>query len=432
MYSKNVDLVSQKKIQNLSRTRFFNFKKVDDVIREYAINVSSELNNATSPTETSVPIESSSSSISSLADIKNQQHTCVHCPMQHFVNLCVYLNKFESNELIYDIIIDKLNKNLELADQNYLFNLIDEFQFEVAFSNKNATANANSLADINMYLVALLHRLCIKRQNQHQADIYSNNNKTGSDTNEDCFFNLMPIKQSFSSHATLSHSNSKKSQTMRRYTIASENRNNSAFVSKLTSNKLVEILRLKTSRSNSNSSSNGSINTNNPPINVRNNKLTHRVNNLAKTNSHNALIVQFRLNSTRKKIFNQIVTSGSSGATFMPPNADSAIQRVKRSSNDLRRLWKKMISEQIILIKMEKENQRMSSNGMREEDLESEDEVAGYETNYAEITPCLKEVDLLWDRLILGHSNEEPALKLVLKGNSTSTQILESKKKQLG
>lgn len=60
------------------------------------------------------------------------------------------------------------------------------------------------------------------------------------------------------------------------------------------------------------------------------------------------------------------------------------------NSSDIRRLWKKVITEQILLNKMEYENKlhRLRAN------LDKRNSTYGY----LEITPCLKSVSLLWDR----------------------------------
>lgn len=62
---------------------------IDDVIREYAVNVSSELN-VLETTMCSGKNESASTERGSSPE-KFEQHTCMLCPMQQFVELCDYL-----------------------------------------------------------------------------------------------------------------------------------------------------------------------------------------------------------------------------------------------------------------------------------------------------------------------------------------------------
>jgi hypothetical protein len=381
LYSKNVELI-------------------DDVIREYAINVSSELNNNPSlPPVNNSPntLNDRKTSTSDLNELKNQQHTCIHCPMQQFINLCEYLNKFDtrkSPELVYDIIIDKLNYNLDLIDQNYLFNLIDEFKFEIKFSSVNANNNSETnLTDINLFLIALIHKLCLKKQNQHLIDIQ--NGKTGINS-----FNLMLIKQSMSSH--LSKINGEKIESggskllLRSNTIDSSNvRTLNAIATGATNHgmnksnsKLINMLKVKSSKQHQH-------------------PLTSRVRAIAGDKS-----------SLRKTIFNKIVAGGCN-MSFTSPSADGkATTKRFKNSQDVRQLWKKLISEQIILNKMEKENLSMARESQRERSQEAI--VDNKCTNYMEITPCLKESDSVWESFLNDKEKkcdiDKDILQMVLKG----------------
>uniref|UniRef100_A0A8C3LGF5 TBC1 domain family member 1 n=1 Tax=Chrysolophus pictus TaxID=9089 RepID=A0A8C3LGF5_CHRPC len=65
----------------------------------------------------------------------------------------------------------------------------------------------------------------------------------------------------------------------------------------------------------------------------------------------------------------------------------------KRTSRELRELWKKAIIQQILLLRMEKENQKLqaSENNLQNRRLK---------LDYEEITPCLKEVTLIWEKML--------------------------------
>ncbi|XP_074848694.1 TBC1 domain family member 1 isoform X2 [Carettochelys insculpta] len=65
----------------------------------------------------------------------------------------------------------------------------------------------------------------------------------------------------------------------------------------------------------------------------------------------------------------------------------------KRTSQDLRDLWRKAILQQILLLRMEKENQKLqaSENNLLNKRLK---------LHYEEITPCLKEVTLVWEKML--------------------------------
>lgn len=62
----------------------------------------------------------------------------------------------------------------------------------------------------------------------------------------------------------------------------------------------------------------------------------------------------------------------------------------KKTSRELRELWKKAILQQILLLRMEKENQKLQAS---ENDLLNK----RLKLDYEEITPCLKEVTTVWE-----------------------------------
>ncbi|XP_070613195.1 TBC1 domain family member 1 isoform X1 [Erythrolamprus reginae] len=65
----------------------------------------------------------------------------------------------------------------------------------------------------------------------------------------------------------------------------------------------------------------------------------------------------------------------------------------KKTSEELRELWKKAILQQILLLRMEKENQKLQAS---ENDLLNK----RLKLDYEEITPCLKEVISAWDKML--------------------------------
>lgn len=71
------------------------------------------------------------------------------------------------------------------------------------------------------------------------------------------------------------------------------------------------------------------------------------------------------------------------------PEQTSAGQ--KRSTADYRALWKKAIHQQILLIRMEKENQRLEAS-------RDELHIRKMKLDYQEVCSCSKEVQALWDR----------------------------------
>ncbi|XP_026958975.1 TBC1 domain family member 1 isoform X2 [Sagmatias obliquidens] len=65
----------------------------------------------------------------------------------------------------------------------------------------------------------------------------------------------------------------------------------------------------------------------------------------------------------------------------------------KRTSRELRELWQKAILQQILLLRMEKENQKLQAS---ENDLLNK----RLKLDYEEITPCLKEVTTVWEKML--------------------------------
>ncbi|XP_005074441.1 TBC1 domain family member 1 isoform X1 [Mesocricetus auratus] len=65
----------------------------------------------------------------------------------------------------------------------------------------------------------------------------------------------------------------------------------------------------------------------------------------------------------------------------------------KKTPRELRELWKKAILQQILLLRMEKENQKLQAS---ENDLLNK----RLKLDYEEITPCLKEVTTVWEKML--------------------------------
>ncbi|XP_054996292.1 TBC1 domain family member 1 isoform X2 [Sorex araneus] len=65
----------------------------------------------------------------------------------------------------------------------------------------------------------------------------------------------------------------------------------------------------------------------------------------------------------------------------------------RRTSRELRELWRKAILQQILLLRMEKENQKLQAS---ENDLLNK----RLKLDYEEVTPCLKEVTAVWERML--------------------------------
>ena len=144
-----------------------NVELIDDVIREYAFSVSSELNQ----TE---PLKSKKET--GQEKPKQQQHACTQCPMQQFVELCEYLENEEKNkttsDILYDYLVEGLNKSLDLNDQNFLNEVLNE---------KNLTLSIEPFYNLQI-MVALVHKLCRQKQRMHLTYNFEQKNNLNIET----------------------------------------------------------------------------------------------------------------------------------------------------------------------------------------------------------------------------------------------------------
>ncbi|XP_061419825.1 TBC1 domain family member 4 isoform X4 [Lethenteron reissneri] len=69
-------------------------------------------------------------------------------------------------------------------------------------------------------------------------------------------------------------------------------------------------------------------------------------------------------------------------------------ERHARSREELRHLWRKAIDQQLLLIRVERQNR------FREARRQLEQEKAQARLDYAEVTPCLRDVTVVWERLL--------------------------------
>ncbi|XP_034235387.1 TBC1 domain family member 1 isoform X2 [Thrips palmi] len=92
--------------------------------------------------------------------------------------------------------------------------------------------------------------------------------------------------------------------------------------------------------------------------------------------------------SWRQAIFKTVVTPSKSSE-----GAEAQDIPVKKSREELRSLWKKAINQQVLLIRMEKENARLRAR-------QEEATVKRIKLEYDEIGSCMREVMEVWDLLI--------------------------------
>ncbi|GAB1299147.1 TBC1 domain family member 4 [Apodemus speciosus] len=79
---------------------------------------------------------------------------------------------------------------------------------------------------------------------------------------------------------------------------------------------------------------------------------------------------------------------------FLSGDEDTEKVGEKKKSKELKSLWKKAIHQQILLLRMEKENQKLEA---RRDELQSRK----VKLDYEEVGPCQKEVLIAWDKKLL-------------------------------
>ncbi|XP_056135504.1 TBC1 domain family member 1 isoform X2 [Lampris incognitus] len=83
-----------------------------------------------------------------------------------------------------------------------------------------------------------------------------------------------------------------------------------------------------------------------------------------------------------------VVGGGSDSSLSVVPE-----ERKRKGREELRELWRKAILQQTLLLRMEKENQKLQAS---ECNLQNK----RLKLDYEEITPCLKEVTLVWEKML--------------------------------
>uniref|UniRef100_A0A6Q2XYJ7 TBC1 domain family member 4 n=1 Tax=Esox lucius TaxID=8010 RepID=A0A6Q2XYJ7_ESOLU len=104
-----------------------------------------------------------------------------------------------------------------------------------------------------------------------------------------------------------------------------------------------------------------------------------------------------RRHSWRQQIFLRVATPqktdrDAAGPSRSPLNRPLGVvpeERKRRGQADLRELWRKAILQQILLLRMERENNKIQASESKRLRLD-----------YEEITPCLKDVTLVWEGML--------------------------------
>lgn len=299
--------------------------------------------------------------------------------------------------------------------------------------NKNNNNNDNCLVEINQVMMGLIHKLCERKQRQHLLDYFESKTRERagcqgssielSTHHVDLFRFIMTSsgrnhpKHSESVYSNLSNfskppakpvtnrSNLKRSGSFDATASLSLTNLTKSLSKSRTNNKLTDLLF-------SNNSSIIHRKTQQKQV-AESRKPSHLLNFIA-----NDL---YTSSSIRKCIFSKIAggpapfMAAAAAAAAAAAESTSSINgfRFKRfkSGQDIRQFWRKIISEQIILSKMENEHRKMNIKASylkeRQEKLglgggvDVRDARRGNDLDYVEITPCLKEVDKIWTEWLL-------------------------------
>lgn len=328
---------------------------------------------------------------------------------------------------------------MDAADQAYLYEFTSSnpdinrlLNKETACEAINGNESVDYFIEINQIMMAFIHKLCDRKQRQHLLDYFDNKNNTHMNGNNsspnhlDLFRFIMKgrvattsndrrlaNKNSYSVYQNLSsfakptiRTNLKRSGSLDEsmgYSWWSPNHHNCPQKS----------INRDTKYNSSNKLTN-LLFSNNSIIKKSNGDRSRKPSNLLNFIANDL----FTSNSIRKYIFSKIAGGHQCQAAIMPPMSnieDSAAAKVNgfrfkrfKCSQDVRQFWRKVISEQIILSKMEKEHRKMNIKASylreRQEDgcfVNGESAARLSSLDYVEITPCLKEVDKIWTQWLL-------------------------------
>jgi hypothetical protein len=372
--------------------------QIDEAIREYAINVSNQLN--------SIPAVRIEKPDSNAACSNIESHTCLACPMQQYLSLCELLNKLDApinsrenrqsnrNVRINELLIEKLNNNFDSDDQNYIFEFLDAHT-DILNSHEN-------YVQINELIMCVVYMICKQKQVNHLIDLFdekvhSSLNVRGKqhftsigafnrDQGDACEptkpFELVrnmsqsdarPLRQSSTFHQPFDltklvegadvkadKKEAKLKRTVPHVRLERSHTIDLTDVSKLAEKRQIALSnksRLEASQFHSKLDD------------LLGKMMKHRINNLNVATDQNATTSTQPASSFKKYIFNRVVglptlhfsqimsENDKFQSGDMKEKVENSLDTNSRfkSNRDVIKLWKKIISDQILLKKMEKD-----------------------------------------------------------------------------
>ena len=396
---------------------------IDDVIREYAYYVSSELNQSDSKVRYTHNEEDYA---------KVEQHTCYMCPMQQFIELCEHLNGFANqHEVINDILVEKLNNNLDSDDQNYLLDCLNYHSLTMdTYSN---------LRDKNQLIVALIHKICKKKQVQHLLEYLKRKLESNSFHKSSEFCLMKSNSSNCCAHSKSCHTNFVAEKSHQNTSLKrSKSIDSCHFTAKRTQSTNFERIskKEKTVRQSSKLVFEKFFDKLSADSNLSANGLFLGNKDCVKRCIFNKIVgfpstVCIVATSMMPFMTTQTRLDENDQAAVVSPENERKAFVFKRFGcrNDVLKFWRKIISEQIILIKMEKENRKLTIKAMyaSKNEQQSKTQLKDKHSNfkYTEITPCLKEVNLIWKSLL---TNQHMSLAVMsLNDEDTAPSVTNEK-----
>jgi hypothetical protein len=332
------------------------------------------------------------------------RRTCQYCPLQQYVQLCEHLNellKISKHEKIY-LTLNKIINNIN--EKDFIKNLSNEFNIK-----PNRTTNGN-IEQLNQLLCAFIYKICYYKQLQHLHlkpidekfnilnHIYDIDDNTRK---QNC------LKRKFDKSPKLEEKNNNKVIKLRKERFSLGNIYSKSKSTAINSFLQPDMALLNLLSKRKSSTFDGAFDNNNnnnnkqPLISVSISTTTTTI--TTTTTSPQYLHPEYpsnyhpnynkRRESMRRSIFNKVIGTPETPlisesmssrrksiavlfdkhelttlSLLAQPIAEQTLLTFKRfkTRDDIRQFWRKVISEQILLIKMDHENKKLKAKAKLE------------------------------------------------------------------
>ncbi|XP_026825677.1 TBC1 domain family member 1 isoform X2 [Ooceraea biroi] len=327
--------------------------------------------------------------------------SCEHCPMYWYNKLCQEIEG-QNDRKVQSIIFSRM----ELLPEDEQEIVVSKYKGAEAAGNTGASSS--SLREQNQFLMRLLRAHCESKQARHVHDTAENRSEflnqylsvgVGSTifmkakrslTNS--FDNLMKRKGSrddFSLGPQLRDSNHVNTGIQKNGSQSPDNSRQSSILDISPESSRPRSLRVSPEQQ---------IVNNGPKSSMMD--IFLKVGNSPKmspteTDGNNMMQAN---SSWRQTILNRVVTPNKDHTKEIEKvgvmkNLETPVKRERRTKQELRDLWKKAINQQLILIRMEKENAKLRER-------QEEATVKRIKLEYDELSSCKRELVEVWDLLV--------------------------------